>query len=53
MSRTAARTDDHRSGSQTSDEGFGPRADHNWSLIVYKNDVDATVGQHALREFVP
>jgi hypothetical protein len=23
------------------------------AAIVYKNNVDATVGQHALREFIP
>jgi hypothetical protein len=43
----------HRSRSETSDEGLGPRADHYRSLVVDENDIDSAVRQYALLEFVP
>lgn len=49
----AARGDNARPSSETSDEGLRPRAVHHRGLDVVENDIDAAVGQYALLELVP
>jgi hypothetical protein len=46
----AACADDICTGSKMGDEGFGPRANHDRNF-VYKEDIDAAVGQDSLCEF--
>jgi hypothetical protein len=48
----AARTDNHRAGSQASQERLGPRTDNYRRLVVDENDIEAGIWQHAVHENV-
>ena len=49
---TAARANDQCAGSQTSNEGLGPRANYHRRFVVDENEINTSVGEHVLREFI-